>query len=268
MVKLKNLPRKTLIIICPGLLIFQLSLLLRNYIAGNTLVNIRLTNEKSNLPGITICYDRLFNFEKLIEFSPEHQKNFWKYVNENDENSSKIYDHLTKNIIKHDEVFGYRDILVNLSIPYEYQVDNDTYHAIDVTVSGKLSSYENFHIKERESNRSIYLGHPIESMLYWKNSQRKCFTYFSWLNKQFRELTLQAFESKILLEIYFNRKWFPIDIATTKLYLALHSPNLMPEMKIFKEFNIGSSVKLFYSKVETHSLSGKFLLELYLTYLT
>ena len=79
---LKYLSVKLMItIICSTCLMVQTSQILQQYFKKNTVTNIKFTkNVIDTLPGITICYDRLFSLDKLVARFPEYEGTFRNYT--------------------------------------------------------------------------------------------------------------------------------------------------------------------------------------------
>lgn len=85
---------------------------------------------------------------------------------------------------------------------------------------------------------------PIESIYFAE--RRKCFTWFSSMQK-LRDLSVII--NTIVLNINFVREIYPTN-EYSKIYLAVHSSNLLPPFDSFTELEIGSISRILYSKIE------------------
>ena len=71
---LKFIKQLILVLCCLSFFLYQFQIVLVNYLSGKTVVNIKLTNgESDTIPGLTICYDKLFSFEKMIKKLQKYQ---------------------------------------------------------------------------------------------------------------------------------------------------------------------------------------------------
>ena len=71
----------TITIICTLCLLYQTYLIVKQYLEYNTVINIKFTpNVINSLPAITICFDRLYSFEKLVKRYPEYQDIYENYT--------------------------------------------------------------------------------------------------------------------------------------------------------------------------------------------
>ena len=58
-------------IVCVVGLLYQTSILYKQYSLGKTVVNMRVTQPNNDqLPGITICFHNLLSFERMAHLAP------------------------------------------------------------------------------------------------------------------------------------------------------------------------------------------------------
>ena len=90
----------TITIIYLTCLFYQTYLIIDQYLQYNTVINIKfMKNVINSLPAITVCYNRIYSFEKLVQRYPENQgdyDNYTMFLNEYqfpiniDDNMSKL----------------------------------------------------------------------------------------------------------------------------------------------------------------------------------
>ena len=94
----KFLFKSILIIIFIIILIYQVSILLMEYFAGKTVVNIVLGEiQVGSLPAVTICYPRAVSFMQAAKHNPELSQLYLEYIN-------IIQDNLKNHTIKNSDI--------------------------------------------------------------------------------------------------------------------------------------------------------------------
>ena len=261
-------------VICLLCLLYQTYLLIWQYLDYNTVINIKFTtNVINSLPAITICYNRLYSFEKLVKRYPEHEDDFESYINFTNnfnekyninENISKtiqnkidsfqkLYQDIIinhnlnlRNLFKHK--FNYQDILDNLTIPFEdLIIENHKENKIpyiNIYLYGNNNGIPGFYnLKLSEKSKSLLK--PIESVDFKKSL--KCFTFFDEIQIPFsaNKNTVDF----ISIVVKFLRSWFPFD-PKTSISLAIHSPKIIPEGDLFFKFEHNSIYRIYISKLD------------------
>ena len=112
------------------------------------------------------------------------------------------------------------------------------YSVIKVKLTGYMNNDEggNYSVIQRKvsyNNVFNYRDEPVETVNFHKRA--KCFTFFSFLNSDWRHIKINI--DSIEITIDYNVNWFPPHILS-EYYFALHSPEIIPEMKIGREFTI------------------------------
>ena len=220
------------------------------------MVTIKLEkNLEEQLPGVTICYDHLFSFEKLAKYYTEFSDLF--------ENYKKFYQRIvnldTQNITNDDlgEANGYYNSMYKL---YSIFADNVARYG------WKLKYHDDFNLLIDEfgndtiimkivSKNIIYKSkNPIKLFWFYSSWNRKCFTYFSSLVPQWRKFRVNS--QSIDIKIHNSYNWFPLSHKINN-GLSVHSPNMLPfQDNIYKQLEIGTSYVIFYRKVEAKLLPG------------
>ena len=242
----------------------QTSQILQQYFKKNTVTNIKFTkNVIDTLPGITICYDRLFSLDKLVARFPEYEGTFRNYTKffsklskykKNNETEIieelKVYENSYVEIINTKlKRLTIEDLFDNLTISF-----NERYKfkdSIITNVHGDISTAEMFSYKNNSDGSKEYhmTLPPIES-INWKDKQ-KCFTFFSSLQLSFR--TFKANINKISVGVNFPRHWFP---WSTMIHLAIHAPNVSPTPDTFFDIQAASWNRIYFSKIENYQLDN------------
>ena len=129
-------------------LLYQTYLLIQQFFKFNLVINIKLSeNVINSLPAITICYNRLYSFEKLVQYYPDYRdiyenytkfsskysnyeyfensstlfldenkffiQNYWKIINDNDLSIPDVYSY---NNLSPEEIF--HNLTLGLEKPY------------------------------------------------------------------------------------------------------------------------------------------------------
>ena len=241
-------------IICSLCLLYQTSLIVEQYLKFNSVINIKFTpNVINSLPAITICYNRLYSFEKLVHRYPQYQDiyhNYTKFFNQfqyyyskesEKENFTKfldqevgIYFKKYYEIINEKELYNlydrngvnFQDVFYNLTLSYQSAKVNKYF----VTISGQISSLDGFNelLNDHDNKLFSYNFPPIESVSFAE--EVKCFTFFS--ASQIPYKNYQAKLSSIKINKDFPKNWFPYD-RENKMMIAIHSPLVIPARSSF-----------------------------------
>ena len=269
-------------ILCSVCLIYQTGQILTIYLKKNSVTNIRFArNTIETMPGITICFDRLYSFENVFKHFKQYEdlyKNYtdftaridgmkekdldhWKrskqvdksYLEENSfyENryASIVYENFSMEQLSK---FNMQDYFEKFTLPFKFLEKGNMKNSIRLRLSGELNDFNTLVEYFEFNNKSKlydYILPPIETMyLVWKGV--KCFTFFSWLQmKRFK-----ANINKISITIEFPMSWFPFS-SDRKVRLAIHSPNLMPAQDKFFEVDQATWNKVFFTKIENNELT-------------
>ena len=250
-------------LICASCLFYQVGLLLQQFLNKDVITNIQFVkNQADSMPGITICYDKIFSFDKLAERYTEYGEiynNFTEFMKSLEkinikvgkfhyEENSKYFDYhaeLNSYYLENirlgslDVLPSYKDIVENLSIPLQQLFFRSK--IIDFLINNG--------IRINGDDAILGLEKPIESLFFLP--RHKCFTFFSQLELSSKRLKLII--KKIYIVIYTPWQAIPYSNLTT-VYLAIHSPNIMPNRDSFITMNLSSRIDLVYTKFEYDQL--------------
>ena len=151
----------TITIICTFCLLYQTYLIIKQYFEYNTVINIKFTpNVINSLPAITICFNRLYSFEKLVKRYPEYQEvyeNYTVFANKfqfdygNSENDTEII--VTGN--KYDSQ-QYLDIIKNNDLDELTQMSSHQFSILDISENLTLPFNDlSLIYNSNDNNRSI-----------------------------------------------------------------------------------------------------------------
>ena len=142
-------------LICLSSLLYQTISLIEQYLEFNAVINIKFKqNSINSLPAITICYNRLYSFEKLVERYPKKRDDYENYINFTKQfygtfeietkngqlisEQNKYYSKMYHDIIKSNDLnklimnspyqFDYEDIFDNLTLPLGNYTSFERYH--------------------------------------------------------------------------------------------------------------------------------------------
>ena len=278
-------------IFCVSGLLYQSCQLISQYMSGKSVVNIEVKREiNANLPAITICYPEIFSMEMIANFNQTYRDNYEKYKEMIDISiwNRTLYDKYKDNMTRLYSKFQYQNylyqenytfikaIMNNMSLTFKNVYDQMTYD-INGTKYHKYMEYPIIHLwlkgildkkignfsvikKIQFSNNSYdYNEDPVETVNFRKKA--KCFTFFSFLNPDWIDMKIDL--ESIEISIRNHPYWFPPHLFT-KLYLAIHSPKIIPELKVGLEFveiqpNIlyyvsytKINIDLYYSQTESN----------------
>ena len=266
-------------ILCSGLLFLQTWQITEEYLKKNSVTNIRFTRNLINtLPAITICYDELFSFEKVVQRFKQNETSYKNYTNlikrideirmkynENETRDQELEDkYLEESKFYHDiyekiiwDIFTtgkipfLRDMFENFSLPFKFIEYGKVNKSIFIGLSGELigdGDFANYFTYDNITKLYYYNLPPLES-IYYSWASKKCFTYFSSLKDELKNFRVSI--NKISISIRFPLNWFPFS-PVRKVLVALHSPNVMPSYDKFDEVEQATKNKMFFSKVENN----------------
>ena len=258
---------------CASFLFYQTMLIFSQFMQQNIVTNIKFTkNQFDHFPAITICYDRLYSFERIVTRFDQYDQLYVNYTNFTDklfDRHYRIVDHETEEQAKTFEkaynsmiqknfpiifrfnsgnYMSYLDIFENFTIPFMVDNNNPFGQNIFMYFRGRVFGENKLPDQIKYDNNSkIYLISmmPLESIDM--RNRRKCFTFFSSLEPRYRNLT--AMIESITIGISFPNNWFPFR-ETTKIYIAIHSNTMMPHQDSFIEIDQASQHKIIYTKIE------------------
>ena len=145
-----------------------------------------------------------------------------------------------------------------LSLPYKWNNSIGKGLAIEVKAFGLYSSGDGItYLEVRDED-------PIESLSaeYLANCMRKCYTFFSALNKKWRDFELEV--DYITIQVNHQNLWFPPNIYdnnSNEIFFAMHSPNVLPTLMVGENFLIiqtQSRYILTYTQITTELLDSKY----------
>ena len=261
---------------------------MEQYLKYNSVTNIRFApNVINSLPAITICYNRLYSFEKITKRNSgkDEQDVYGKYINfTNKFNGIYNLEHnFSVNIQKKNQFFlqKYQDLLVNfelnypgillsrkynfydifdnLTLPYEdasllKEFNNDN-RSIKINVFGlnyKLPGFYHYYGGDDNLPRtSVYISKPIESIDL--NRISKCFTFFDETQIPLSQNLVNL--KSINIKVEFPKSWFPFD-EKIDISFALHSPNSIPGRHSFDYHRQNTNNNKYFSKIEDIGLEN------------
>ena len=170
-------------------LIYQTSGILKAFLQGKTVVNIEIDRKVNNtLPAITICYPYSISFEKISKLNDVYQEQYGTYLG-----YSLNYSLTKSEVWQSKMIFIYREVVNDI---FE-QINNFSLDINQVFTNFSID-FENDQgermivIGSNMENFTDMIGHPIESVKIdktpfgeWKTE--KCFTFFSALDKRYRD---------------------------------------------------------------------------------
>ena len=249
-------------------LIYQTAGILDAYLQGETLVNIEIEMKINNtLPAITICFPYSLSFKKLSQLNDVYQEQYDTYLEYSEnltlgKNSSTnetdwqkmmqdIYDEVINDVFDQINNFSLDINQVFNIYSIEFEKDHDKYENRRMIVIGF-----------NKENLTDEIGPPIELININKNQfgewkTEKCFTYFSALDKKWRNSNIH--HDAIYATLYFNE----VDINLNKFEefkFAIHSPNTIIELndENFEYMSLNKSITVTYSQLSTQLLDHKY----------
>ena len=277
--------RFLLTIICIIGLFYQTIQLLNQFLSGKTVVNIEIGRRvDAPLPAITICYPLPYSVLRISKLSPnlkllsesyEKLNHDLVYTNWSTGNSNAIKlmsdmnsiylgnmrNELRDLISKNNGSFYFDQI----SLPFKYIntiYSKEINKLVEIQIFGSFdrSSLNNeLYLESKFIIKLYYNGTPIESIVpIFNDDVRKCFTFFSSLQKQWRNFQMNLENMKLSFNI--NNQLFPF-FFRNKIFIAVHSPNTLPDFTLatqFKTIELNGDYSLFYASLESHLLGSDY----------
>ena len=243
-------------------LIFHTTQLLGIYWQGKTIVNVEIEKRiNSTLPALTFCFtyglsfEKLSNldksYEKLYKIYLDHLSDYYKNTSENAQDEMRsIYQSVVNKVLDriNKREFDIKVIFQNYTIDL---ISKQGHSFITIAIDGFVND-------ENKEKWQDYIGKPVEGYQVLADPDvlgipefYKCFTFFSALQKKWREFTLVDFEM-IQFLIEYDLKSIPHH-SSNGVFLSLHSPNTFPlnSLKDFKPYDINKDYMISYSEIFT-----------------
>lgn len=263
-----------LIVMCAIGLVYQTLDLVFQYWNQKIVVNIEYEdNAVDSIPGITICYLNGLSLEKMAQRFAEYKKVYDQYLKlapdltlkDLDSSNATVRDIMTELITGDAMMDIHRNViaqLFNLTIAFDYneRMSETTQYKYPIwmEISGyhlnENNSYTNFAINM--SNETMSLFTPLETIILdeevlsdvnLNKYTKKCFTFFSHLNREWRHLKMDF--SKMTIVLHYDRRWNSVlELAKHGFEMALHSPDELPDLKQFRNFHFGHSYDIVFNR--------------------
>ena len=220
-------------LICVSLFLYQAVTLFREYDKGKTVVRIELGHLfYDGPPGITICPAGL-NLEKMATIDERYNKMYKDYINMQSNSSEReninfceiYHGMINQDIIRGNISLG--DIIRNYTYDYKEEIKKNKLR-FDGVIDLDINDLNNEELNKNNDSYSLNSLEPLESysvgysLKYW--FIYKCLTYFSELNKTWKNYLKKVREFVIILN--FNKLEYFSNFM--KIKIALHSPNDIP----------------------------------------
>ena len=250
-------------LLCLFGLIYQTSDLLDAYLQGKTVVNIEIERQiNTTLPAITICYPYSISFEKIGQLNEVYQERYEAFLGH-----SKNFTFLPKKIW-HEAIWqkNMKDIYNELVKDVFKRINNLSLDVNQVFVNCSIDN------ENEQGDKMITIGFNMENMTehfdYIENVKidkdingewqtEKCFTFFSALDKKWRNSNSQD-------ETIYANLVFPVnDVGLNKhrtIKVALHSPNTFLELndRNFEILDLNSTFTITYTQLSTKLLDHNY----------
>ena len=138
-----------------------------------------------------------------------------------------------------------RNHSINLHLFERFDGENNT-----VRAAGKLKINDSLikHIPMK-------LMDPIESLVNHDQGFQKCFTFFSFLQEEWRNIKMKF--DRISIYIYLTYRTMPI-YPTPEFKFAIHSPNTLPDLDTMATFRTSKGHEFLISQINTELLEEGF----------
>ena len=251
-------------------LIYHTSQLLHQYWQGKTIVNIDVNRVfLDTLPGITICFPYMLDIRKLSKID-DHLKNIndqyqdsLKKLELNQEMSKEhqkelreIYYQAQIEVIRRisNNSLKMKDIFQNYSIDF---LDENREELITIQLYGDMNSTFS------KNKTADFIGNPIVSYEICQDRTKniwlisKCFTYFSSLEKRWRNF--KSYYRVISIIMRYDFKSIP-PFFLNMVVVAIHSPNTIPQLQdeSFMFFPLKHEYQVTYHKIYTKLLDSNY----------
>ena len=230
---------RKILLICSVGFVLQTYMLIIQFAKFNTVINMDYESSKyHSIPAITICLPNLLSMKKVFEYF------------QHDNSSSVLSDKVTKayemyqaalvNFSSIDNNMTRKDFMNSIYLDnFESLIPNLTIMQL-YEMSIPISSESSFVVngsKLNEDGSSSYFQHqahpPIESLMLGFNNDkllRKCFTYFSHLDQEYRDMNAEIYN--MYLTFIHDENDFPLSFYhdnNLKICYAIHSGNTIPQ---------------------------------------
>ncbi len=267
--RIKLVSRVTVFLLCISGLIYLTAELFAHYLRGRTVVNIRIEQMQFNkIPSVTICYPRFVSMEKMAKLYPDLGFIYKNYKNIMNSLQDKDYSNRTLKDFFYGIYWKNFTNMFEQNGPPVYELFDKMSFSINLPKNSRVhEGYRNSELAIRAEARGNILKNtesleeltvkdffPVESLILpeWEHG-KKCFTFFSQLNKRWKNLKINLDELRILVE--HSENWFPTSIYDhDTLYFAIHSSNTIPTQfnnKNFFRLFAGYLYEMTFSKIET-----------------
>ena len=256
---------KLIYIVCSIFLLIQIGQLFHQYLDQSLVTNIKFSSKNpETLPAVTICYDKVFYFLKMEQrFNPsiirekfinyrtlidsavfDHGNNPSEDVLAELKSYENFYDEKVKWIIENvkNRSIDLHDMFDNLTLPFSFTKSEQIiwlvyFGQVILESSDLVNPFITF-------NKNFYVTYPVESIFKMK---WKCYTFFSDLQKVYRNLKITDKEIRFLIR--FPKFLFPFGL-NRKILISMHSPKELPREFSFIELDQAHDATITYSRIE------------------
>ena len=220
--------------------VLQLYMLIWQYIQFNTVVYQDYeTSKYQSLPAFTVCLPKLLSMKKVVEYFQRDNSS-----SEQSEKVTKAYELYQTALVNFSAIEAnnktkkefmnsiyednFESLIPNLTIMQLYEMS--------IPISTEMTFFVYGHkLNENGSVSHImdYSDTPIESIMLGFNiadSLRKCFTFFSHLDEEYRNYVMDMYLMKSIIE--HDETDFPLSFYNDtylRLLYAIHSANTIPQ---------------------------------------
>jgi len=258
MKRIKTVSELFIVLISVFGLTYQTSQLCLKYMSGQTVVSIKVDKIGfTEMPAITICYPSFTSLEKLANIYSELKKDYEIYseiikysVKFDAENKTvtKIFNDMKEKFLNFSlkalKSMPLHEAFENISLPFTQLIKAIAVVKIYNDLEGE---YELSRIMDKS---------PIESITFKHyKDYRKCFTYFSQFNNQFKNLQIEVDHFRIPFN--YKAELFPQNLQDAYHYFSIHSPKAFPHFGSednYIRLSIHETYTISYSRIITKLL--------------
>jgi hypothetical protein len=254
-----NIVKLSFQLVCICGLIYQTSLLLRQYMSGNTVVNLNVNRiYKDITPAITLCFPMGISMKKLSQINNRSMALYQEYIDhfgkaykkvENDSRANEIFKELTSMIIQYkgdlrkftsnytwlEFIDKYTIDIDNILFLFNGNIYNGT-NEIDTPISPRWF--------KDVVTKSVMSFYPL----------MKCFTMFSSMVKQWRNIETNIVDIRMMVNTNPNL----VFLGGKSLFLAIHSANTFPSIYEMSEMKVMMTTEIAYSMTKTTLLDSRY----------
>ena len=250
--------------------VYQINILLTDYLRGKTMVSVTIGRAGSQtLPAFTICTKDFLSVQKAVQFQPELSKLHNEYqelqkqledMKDDDQNRSRIVEQLENLYYTIEKRIDFtkltvREMLYNISVEFR-----TPFMDFFVTGSGISFDQDNYTLIDDNEQLPRQPEQGIESIkLEWEQwttfTARKCITLFSALDRAWRNFTMKVIRFDLFIQP--NYEWMPPE-SYRGIYFSLHSPNSLPRIKEENFIYLYNKDlhEIFYTQINTELLGN------------